>query len=306
MPIELLQGPLLSQRTTLRLGGRAIAEVVVKRKDDLAELPEVLKKLGGQPLVMGRGSNILAKSGELNLTLIKMDFAEPPVVIGEAGQAAMAGQDSQGVFLEVWGNTPLPKLLKFCAEHGLTGLQGLSGIPGQVGGAIAMNAGSYGQEIGDVLESITLFVPGQGIITLNKGDFVTSYRSFYFKGKEKAEYYLILSARLCMGKDKPEQIKLAMQEFKKIKAATQPLNAFSAGCAFCNPEPGISAGKILDELGFKGKSLGGMMFSDMHANFLVNTGQGDSAQALELLHMAKEKVLAERGLALKLEIMVYP
>ena len=300
MTIELLQGPLLSQRTTLRLGGRAIAEVVVRKKDDLLELPEVLKKLGGQPLVMGRGSNILAKSGELPLSLIKMDFADPPVILEQEEQNA------QCALVDVWACTPLPKLLSFCANNGLTGLQGLSGIPGQLGGAIAMNAGSYGQEIGDVLESITLFVPGQGIITLIKGEFQPSYRSFDFKGKANAEYFLILSARLRMNKAEPNEIKNAMLEFKKIKAATQPLQAFSAGCAFCNPGPEISAGKILDQLGFKGKSLGGMMFSDMHANFLVNTGQGDSTQALELLSMAKEKVFAETGLALKLEIMVYP
>ncbi len=300
MAIELLQGPLLSQKTTLRLGGRAIAEVVVKKKDDLAELPEVLKKLGGRPLVMGRGSNILAKSGDLPLTLIKMDFADAPIILGQQEQ------NYPGTLLEVWACTPLPKLLKFCADNGLTGLQGLSGIPGQLGGAIAMNAGSYGQEIGDVLESITLFVPGQGLITLNKGEFTSSYRNFDFKGKEKVEYYLIISARLGMNKAEPEQIKRDMLEFKKIKAATQPLQAFSAGCAFCNPGPGLSAGKILDDLGFKGKSLGGMMFSDMHANFLVNTGHGDSTEALELLDMAKEKVLAETGLALKLEIMVCP
>ena len=300
MAIEVLQGPLLSQKTTLRLGGRAIAEVVVKKKDDLADLPEVLKKLGGNPLVMGRGSNILAKSGDLPLTLIKMNFADAPIILGQQKQ------NSPGVLLEVSSCTPLPKLLKFCADNGLTGLQGLSGIPGQLGGAIAMNAGSYGQEIGDVLESITLFVPGQGITTLNKGEFTPSYRNFDFKGKEKAEYYLVLSARLSMNKAEPEQIKREMLEFKKIKAATQPLQAFSAGCAFCNPGPGLSAGKILDDLGFKGKSLGGMMFSDMHANFLVNSGHGDSTEALELLDMAKEKVLAETGLALKLEIMVCP
>lgn len=300
MPIELLHGPLLSQKTTLRLGGRAIAEVVLNNKEDLAELPEVLQKLGGQPLVLGRGSNILAKDGDLPLTLIKMDFNEPPVLLEQEGQNA------EGALVEVWANTPLPKLLSFCANNGLAGLQGLSGIPGQVGGAIAMNAGSYGQEIGDVLESITLFIPGQGVVTLNKGEFEAAYRSFNFKCKAKAAYYIILSACLRMKKANPAEIKLAMLEFKKIKAATQPLQAFSAGCAFCNPSPGLSTGKILDELGFKGKMLGGMMFSDVHANFLVNIGQGNSSQALELLDVAKEKVLAETGLALKLEIMVYP
>ncbi len=297
MAIEILEGPLLSQKTTLRLGGRAIAEVVLKNEKDFAELPEVLKKLGGKPVVIGWGSNILACDGDLPLTLVRMDFTEPPAIIEQQGQE---------VSVQVSAFTPLAGLLNFCAQHGFGGLEGLSGIPGQIGGAIAMNAGSYGQEIGNVLESVTIFVPGQGIKTLAKGEFDPSYRKFAFAGSQQLDYWVVLKAHLRLRVVEPENLRLAMLAFKKRKAATQPLQAFSAGCAFCNPGPELSAGKILDELGFKGRSLGGMMFSDLHANFLVNTGQGSSAEALELLDLAKQVALKEKGLALKLEIKVYP
>ena len=129
--------PSLAERTTLRLGGTAIAELILEDAADLAALPERLRALGGSPLILGAGSNILARDGELPLVLLRPRFMRGPEIAG--------GKDGK-ILVRVGAGVPLPRLLRFCAGHGLSGLEGLVGIPGSVGGAVAMNAGSFGTE----------------------------------------------------------------------------------------------------------------------------------------------------------------
>ena len=162
MAIELLEGPWLKKRTTLRLGGKAIAEVVLRAREDLDELPSLLARLGGAPLVLGRGSNILAKDNDLPLLVVTPAFNKPCEIVA---------QDESSVLLDVQGYTALPALLKNLAERGLSGLEGLSGIPGTVGGAIAMNAGSYGNQFGECMEELEVFSPENGLRSLGKKDF---------------------------------------------------------------------------------------------------------------------------------------
>ena len=149
MALEILKGPFLNKRTTLRLGGQALAELVLKSEDDFDELPDILRKLGGIPLVLGLGSNILAKEGNLPLVIINPAFAKTPAIIKHGDNFDIISVDS---------STPMPSLLNFCVKHGLSGLEGLAGIPGTVGGAIAMNAGSYGDEIGERLQTVTAYI----------------------------------------------------------------------------------------------------------------------------------------------------
>ena len=129
--------PSLAERTTLRLGGTAIAELVLEDAADLAALPERLRALGGSPLILGAGSNILARDGDLPLVLLRPRFMRGPEIAGE--------KDGK-ILVRVGAGVPLPRLLRFCAGQGLSGLEGLVGIPGSVGGAVAMNAGSFGTE----------------------------------------------------------------------------------------------------------------------------------------------------------------
>lgn len=297
MALEILKGPFLNKRTTLRLGGQALAELVLKSEDDFDELPDILRKLGGIPLVLGLGSNILAKEGNLPLVIINPAFAKTPAIIKHGDNFDIISVDS---------STPMPSLLNFCVKHGLSGLEGLAGIPGTVGGAIAMNAGSYGDEIGERLQTVTAYIQDEGLSSLGTHELNTSYRSFNFKNKPKLPYYVIKDATLKLTKKNPVCIKENIAANIKRKTTTQPITAFSAGCAFCNPAPDVSAGKLLDECGFKGKTLGGMMFSPLHANFLVNSGTGTSYEALVLLDQAKQAVYDRFGYNLQLEIKVYP
>ena len=125
--------PSLAERTTLRLGGTAIAELVLEDAADLAALSGRLRALGGSPLILGAGSNILARDGDLPLVLVRPRFMQGPDIVGE--------KDGK-ILVRVGAGVPLPRLLRFCVAQGLSGLEGLVGIPGSVGGAVAMNAGS--------------------------------------------------------------------------------------------------------------------------------------------------------------------
>ena len=292
-------GPFLRQRTTLRLGGRTRAEVVAGSEEDLAELPGLLKKLGSAPLILGRGSNILALDEDLPLALVSVDFGSGPAVIEDRGDEKL---------VSVGANQPLPGFLAWCAQNGLAGLEGLVGIPGSVGGAVAMNAGSYGCETGDCLSAVRVFSPEKGLEWLPRSEMSLVYRHFapYPKGGEAPDWFVIAEVRFLLPCGEPAAIKAAMRENLRKKAATQPISAASAGCVFKNPAPGVSAGKLLDEAGFKGKRCGDMMFSDMHANFLINVGKGSSVQAMELLSEAIQDVHDKFGYKLEYEVRVLP
>ena len=290
-------GPYLRERTTLRLGGRALAEVVVSREEDLPELPGLLKKLGAAPCVLGRGSNILAQDQDLPLALVTVDLGFAPAVIEDRGGEKLA---------RVGANQPLPGFLAWCAKNGLGGLEGLAGIPGTVGGAVAMNAGSYGCEIGSRLFAVRVFNPEKGLQTLPASELSLGYRHFSPcpPGGLAPGWFVVVEAWFILTCAEPAGIKAAMDENLRKKAATQPISAASAGCVFKNPAPGVSAGKLLDEAGFKGKRLGDMLFSDLHANFLLNAGKGSSVQAMELLHEAIAHVYSNSGYKLEYEVKV--
>ena len=295
MPLTLLPGPLLGERTTLRLGGRAQAEIIAESGKDLDGLPKILEKLGARPLVLGRGSNILARDGDLPVALLRPPKGRPPRVVLER----------KGVVrVRAGAGLSLQRLLGRLRTWGLSGLEGLTGIPGSVGGAVAMNAGAYACETGQVLARVLVYGPKTGIAWLERDDVRVGYR--FFAPKREEEYFMVLAAEFDLKKHAPDWVKNRMAEVYAKKKKTQPLRAASAGCVFKNPEAGPPAGKLLEEAGFKGKRLGAMAFSGVHANFLVNLGGGKSAEAFELIEAAGEKVASLFGQKLELEVRVCP
>lgn len=292
-----IERPLLSERTSMGIGGEAIAEIRVHDVNALEAVPALAKELGGEIAVIGRGSNLLVKEGQLPLVLVRLDTDRQPYVMME----------SDRVQLRVNADIPLPALLHRAAALGFSGLEGLSGIPGNAGGAMAMNAGSYGVSMADVVRSAEIFTPGLGLVELDAEEFVFSYRSCGLR--KKVSWFLIAGMTLELARGETQAIKEHMAETMARKKSTQPINARSAGCVFKNPE-GHSAGKLLDEAGMKGKSLDGkekgMRFSSLHANFLVNEGQGSFEQAKTLIAMAREAVLSRFGIRLELEVQIWP
>ena len=243
--------------------------------------------------VLGWGSNLLALDGDLDIAVVSL---------GQAGNPLRCGQSTDGRELVlVPGGCMLPKLLNWAAREGLSGLEGLSGIPGTVGGAVAMNAGSYGRETAELLDAVRVWDMSGGLRWIGPEQWLAGYRRFTPLGLD--EPWLVLEARYALAPAAPEAVRAAMDDVLARKKATQPVSAATCGCVFKNPK-GASAGKMLDELGFKGKALGGMRFSNMHANFLVNDGRGTAMAALELIDQASQAVLERFGVELELEVKV--
>ncbi|MGE4296400.1 MAG: UDP-N-acetylmuramate dehydrogenase [Desulfovibrionaceae bacterium] len=302
MGITILPGPALRERTTLQLGGTCRAELVLACEADAEALPATLRETGGMPLVLGFGSNILACDGELDLTIVT-----PPIGTGpEAVRQDVTCNCDEAVFVRCGAGVRLPRLLAWLGERGLSGLEGLAGIPGSVGGAVAMNAGSYGVEIGARVNRVRVFTETHGLVWMGPTDVTLGYRHFSVKGLARDALCVVLEVELAMTPAPAMDIKAAMAAHMAQKRATQPITEASAGCVFKNPAPGVSAGKLLDDAGFKGFALGGMAFSTMHANFMINTGGGTAAQALELLDLARERVRERFGHTLQTEVRVCP
>ena len=310
MALKVLPGPRLAERTTLRLGGRARAELRLESPEDCHALADELTRLEASPphiMVLGWGSNLLAADEELPLVVLSQAGAEP-----ELAGAAENGRQR----VRVRGGLMLPKLITWAAARGLSGLEGLAGIPGTVGGAVAMNAGSYGRQMAELLTAVRLWTLQDGLAWIGPEGWTAGYRHFQpltvagatgATTAGPAEFWLVAEAELTLTVDDAERVKAAVAEVLAKKKATQPVSAATCGCVFKNPEgpcAGQSAGRMLDACGFKGKHLGGMAFSALHANFLVNEGRGTARAARELINQAREAVAGRFGVNLELEVRV--
>lgn len=298
--MKIIAAPKLADLTTIRLGGSAIAEIILESYGECAELDDKLRQLGGKPQVLGRGSNILARDGNLAIVLIKTDFGKKIKIID---------QTEKKFHVTVTSDVLIPQFLNFCIGKQLSGLEGLCGVPGSIGGAVAMNAGSFGTDIASALESITIAQAGD-MKTFKGAELKKGYRYLALPDEnttnlnKSSKNYIILEATFLLKGDSKHDIYNRMCHNFFTKKSRQPLKAWSAGCAFKNPDFKLTAGQLLDKAGFRGKVHGGMAFSSQHANFLINTGNGTGAQALELLDAATEKIKKEFDIILEKEIKI--
>ncbi|WP_419786884.1 UDP-N-acetylmuramate dehydrogenase [Pseudodesulfovibrio sp.] len=292
MALELIRNPSLSERTTLGLGGTAEVELVVREKGDLDAVAQFLSHENLRPFVIGRGSNLLVRDSHLDLALIRPDMPSGPTRVERNGD---------GLVVRCGAGQRLPGLLGWAQRAGFSGLENLTGIPGTVGGAVAMNAGSYGTSFGDLITRVRLWSPAQGLVWVDADQCHFGYRHFSCPAHPGKS--LVWEVELLLAETSADEVRNAMRSVYKKKQGTQPVTAASAGCIFKNPE-GESAGRLLDKAGFKGMRLGHMAFSDMHANFLINLGGGTSAQALDLMEAAKSAVSEKFGITLEPEVIL--
>ncbi len=288
MTLELLHEPKMADLTSLGIGGTARALAKVRDEAALDQLALFHERESAGLIAIGEGSNMLAADGKLNLAFVHVDLAEK------------TKPEISGLTVRVSADTRLPGLLAFLIRNGLSGMEGLAGIPGSVGGSIAMNAGSYGTDIATSLKRVRLWTPTKGLFWKNADEMSFGYRHF---SPKTDEFTLIWEAEFLLKSSTESEVKNKVQDVFSKKKNTQPVLEKTAGCVFKNPE-GFSAGKLLDEAGFKGKTLGGMAFSELHANFLVNKGQGTGTEALELLNMATQAVLNKSGVILETEVII--
>ena len=305
--MKVVKGPLLADRTTLRLGGKAMAEIVVRETPDLDDLAGLLAeqtaRLGGRSMVLGEGSNILAADRDLDLVLVRLEGGGDPEIMEQGDDGNRISEvDREAVRIRVPGALRLPRLLGWCAARGLRGLEPWTGIPGSVGGAVAMNAGSYGLEMAQVLERVLIWTPDRGGRWLDAAALQFGYRRFD-SGLDNA-VQLVLAAELRVERDEPTEVRTRMRNWFVRKKQTQPITMASAGCVFKNSDAENPAGRLLDQVGLRGFRRGDMAFSERHANFLINLGGGSADDAFALLDLARERVAARFGLELETEVKV--
>ena len=308
--MKIIDSPALAGLTTLRLGGTAIAEI---RLDSLAACerqPEALSLAGGSAHVLGGGSNLLIHDGDLPITVIRPLMgsrnpegrpAEPEV------RGSEDGPDGKYTLLRVGAGMRVPFLLSWTVKRGLAGLEGLVGVPGRVGGAIAMNAGSYGCSTAPLMRALTVFTPERGLHELSPGGWQAAYR--LFRLAEPCSWYMSVSAVLSLRQCDASALRAVMAENFQRKKSGQPVHEHTAGCVFKNPE-GESAGRLLDAAGMKGRRKGALYFSEMHANFLAHDTKcgipGRSEDALSLIAEARAAVQERFGVSLEMEVKEWP
>ena len=291
-----VRNPSLSAITTLGLGGTCSLELTVSSRDDLAAMDDRIRELGLPVYVVGRGSNIFGLDGSHEAVLVRPAFTDGPAVLGD--------QTADGRALVSCGaGISLPVLLAFLREKGLSGMEGLAGIPGTVGGAVAMNAGSFGTSTAESLDSVEIWSGGR-LVRLTPDACETGYR--HFRPRGLAGSFLVVSAVFRLSRSTSQDVAAGMQHNFQMKKSRQPITARSAGCVFRNPACGVSAGALLERAGFRGRRKGSVALSEQHANFLVNLGGGTSAEALALLEEARTAVRAMAGVELDFEVRFLP
>ncbi|MDZ7758916.1 MAG: UDP-N-acetylmuramate dehydrogenase [Desulfovermiculus sp.] len=290
--MKILTGPVLKERTSLGMGGRAQVAVRIQDPEDWDELVPFLEREGLRPLVLGRGSNLLVQDGDLPLCLVLPQTGREPQLIAEGPEHCV---------IRVSSGYSLIRLLHWLRDRGLAGMEGLIGIPAQVGGAVAMNAGSFGQSVGDCLHRVRCWSPGSGLVWLDRRDLQCTYRTFRPQGLE--EGWVIHEVELALTSRGAQEVGRRMQEFWDRKRRTQPVGEKTCGCTFKNPEQ-APAGLLLDRCGMRGKGVGDVQFSAVHANFLINRGNGRFAQAWELISQARSRIRDWYGVDLELEVQI--
>lgn len=276
----------MSSYTTFRVGGKAEAICVVNELSELTELVAFLDLAAIPWMVTGKGSNLLVTDKGLS-----------GVVIILKGKLAEVHEENSNI-LVTGGGLSIARFLKYCVDHELSGLEFMSGIPGTLGGAVIMNAGVYGSEIGEQVLRVGV-VDVRGRI----GEIESSEISFAYRKTLIPKKTIVYSVTLRLKKDKKELIRKRIENNIDKRKKSQPLDMPSCGSVFKNP-PGESAGRLIEMSGLKGKKIGDAMISLKHANFIVNTGMAKASDILELIGITKKKVREDTGIDLETEIKV--
>ncbi|NBB15491.1 UDP-N-acetylmuramate dehydrogenase [Caulobacter sp. SLTY] len=280
---KLLRDEALAPFTWFRVGGPAEALFIPADSDDLAHF---LRNLPAEATVLplGVGSNVIIRDGGV-----------PGIVIRLAGKA-FAGVSVEGELITAGAGALDAAVARAAANAGLAGLEFYAGIPGTIGGALTMNAGCYGAETKDVLVSAWGYDRNGEKRTFQLADFGYTYRH-----SQAPEDIIWVEATYRGRPDDAEAVKGRMAEITARRETTQPIREKTGGSTFKNPE-GHSSWKLVDEAGWRGKLHGGAKFSELHSNFMINTGEATAADLEGLGEAVRTDVLAKTGVQLEWEI----
>ena len=284
--MELRVNEPMSRYTTFRIGGPAALMALPKTAGEAKAAVKTARELGIEPFFLGNGSNLLVA-----------DEGYPGFIIKLTWDFDGIREVNRG--LEAGSAVLLSRLSNALVGRGLTGLEFAGGIPGSVGGAVTMNAGAYGGEMAQVLESVTFLDEAGEVCTLPVSECGFGYRKSIFSQRK----CLILRARFRLEQGDGYAIKARMDELTAKRREKQPIDLPSAGSMFKRP-PGHFAAALIDQCGLKGLTVGGAQVSEKHAGFVVNRGGATCADVLELVDRVKEEVLRQTGVELEMEVKV--
>lgn len=285
--IPLKQGELMCRHTSFLIGGPVDVMVFPENGEQVKRVLELARNYDISPMVMGAGSNMLAPDQGLETVMIET-------------RSNLTGIHSlEGNRIEAMAGATLAKVAVFAMEQGLTGLEFAHGIPGTLGGGIYMNAGAYGGEMAQVLESVTVLRRDGSQETIPAQQLGLSYRHSRFMEEDS----IILSAILRLQPGNKEEIRSRMAELMQKRKTSQPLEFPSAGSTFKRPKTGYAAA-LIDEAGLRGLTVGGAQVSEKHAGFVINRGGATCQDVLRLMEEIKTRVLQHSGVELEPEVRV--
>lgn len=289
--LTLLENEPMNVHSSFRIGGPVRALAVPEDVMSLSRVCAVLKENHLAPMILGNGTNILfPDEGLKDLFIISTEKLTKMFLL-----------DGETIYAEA--GVPLAKLAGFAHQNGLSGLEFASGIPGTLGGGVIMNAGAYGGEMKDAVESVVCYyVQDQRLYELDREQCRFEYRNSLFK---KMSGCIVLSAVLKLKKGDSAEIAAKMRELNERRRDKQPLDLPSAGSAFKRPEGGYAAA-LIDECGLRGYTVGGAQISEKHAGFAVNIGGATSHDVYDLLKHVRDTVYLEKKVALEPEIIILP
>ncbi|MBP3817923.1 MAG: UDP-N-acetylmuramate dehydrogenase [Butyrivibrio sp.] len=283
---NVLENEPMSRHTTFRTGGPASLFIRPDNKEQLVEVMALIKKLGTEFFVLGNGSNLLVSDKGFDGVVISLSKMNDIHLEGDNDIYAEAGAMNS-------------QIAAFARDNGLKNFEFAAGIPGTIGGAMIMNAGAYGGEMKLVTRSVTVLSPEGEIMVLDNASMEFGYRSSAIKGRG----YIVISVLLSLEKGDKETITKNMQELAAKRREKQPLEFPSAGSTFKRPE-GYFAGKLIEDAGLRGFSVGDAAVSEKHCGFVINKGNATSAEVYELICEVKKRVYENSGVTLEPEVIM--
>jgi UDP-N-acetylmuramate dehydrogenase len=280
----------MAEHTTLRVGGPADLLVYPADWEDLAALLGALRERDIPYFVLGAGSNLVIRDGGIRGAVISLS----------EGFRAVERREPSAGRATFWADagTSLRRVVRWTVDEGIGGLEALAGIPGTVGGALAMNAGAWGVEIGERVLQLEVMSSDGEVRMLDRHELRFSYRQ-----AELPVGAVVLGGLLWGEPCPPTEVKAKVQDVTRRRRESQPLQDPSAGSVFKNP-PGEAAGRLIEECGLKGVRVGDAEVSRIHANFIVNLGAATAGQVVALMGMIQERVYVKFKVRLEPEVRI--
>lgn len=309
-PCAALPDAPLSDRTTLRVGGRV--EWLLEPADplELREAYVAARERGFLPRILGGGANLIVAGGLLPGVVIATDRLKRTfrptggIDFDPESRAEVAPPDpADDPRIVAWAGATMPSLVQTATALGLAGLECLAGVPGHLGGGVAMNAGGRYGELWDVVELVRVLEPSGEVRDLAREECSPSYRNGGLGER------IVLGAVLRLRPSKVSEVRERAKQYLLEKRRVQPVTEWSAGCVFKNPDPnlsgGASAGKLVELCGLKGRARGDAVVSELHGNFILNRGAATADDVLALIEEVRAEVAERTGVVLETEVKVW-